>query len=149
MCSVRKSVLRNFAKFTGKHLCQGLFFNKVTSLRLATLLKKRIWHRCFPVHFPVHTISKNTFFIEHLWTTASVCSLVEVRFDISSFVCDLAGNNQLNPFSLQISLQPQGKQVLREINDIHKLQKQPARGVLRKSCKATLLKSHFGMGVLL
>ena len=28
-CSVRKSVLRNFAKFTGKHLCQGLFFNKV------------------------------------------------------------------------------------------------------------------------
>ena len=28
-CSVRKDVLRNFAKFTGKHLCQGLFFNKV------------------------------------------------------------------------------------------------------------------------
>ena len=24
-----KSVLRNFAKFTGKHLCQSLFFNKV------------------------------------------------------------------------------------------------------------------------
>ena len=27
-CSVKKSVLRNFAKFTGKHLCQCLFFNK-------------------------------------------------------------------------------------------------------------------------
>ena len=27
-CSVRKGVLRNFAKFTGKHLCQSLFFNK-------------------------------------------------------------------------------------------------------------------------
>ena len=25
----KKIVLRNFAKFTGKHLCQGLFFNKV------------------------------------------------------------------------------------------------------------------------
>ena len=25
----RKGVLRNFAKFTGKHLCQSLFFNKV------------------------------------------------------------------------------------------------------------------------
>ena len=25
----KKSVLRNFAKFTGKHLCQSLFFNKV------------------------------------------------------------------------------------------------------------------------
>ena len=28
-CSVRKGVLRNFAKFIGKHLCQGLFFNEV------------------------------------------------------------------------------------------------------------------------
>ena len=26
----RKGVLRNFAKFTGKHLCQGLFFKKET-----------------------------------------------------------------------------------------------------------------------
>ena len=29
MCYVRKAVLKNFAKFTGKHLCQSLFFNKV------------------------------------------------------------------------------------------------------------------------
>ena len=28
-CSVRKSVLRNFTKFTGKHLCQSLFLNEV------------------------------------------------------------------------------------------------------------------------
>ena len=28
-CSVKKGVLRNFAKSIGKHLCQGLFFNKV------------------------------------------------------------------------------------------------------------------------
>ena len=34
-----KSVLRNFAKFTGKHLCQTLFLNK------------ELWHRCFPVNF--------------------------------------------------------------------------------------------------
>ena len=25
----KKGVLRNFAKFTGKHLCQSLFFSKV------------------------------------------------------------------------------------------------------------------------
>ena len=25
----KKGVLRNFAKFTGKHLCQSLFFNKL------------------------------------------------------------------------------------------------------------------------
>ena len=30
----KKNVLRNFAKFTGKHLCQSLFFNKVADLRL-------------------------------------------------------------------------------------------------------------------
>ena len=27
-------VLRNFAKFTGKRLCQSLFFNKIAGLRL-------------------------------------------------------------------------------------------------------------------
>ena len=33
-CSGRKGVLRNFAKFTWKHLCQRLFFKKVAGLRL-------------------------------------------------------------------------------------------------------------------
>ena len=47
-CSVRKGVLWNLAKFTGKHLCQSLFFNKV---KPATLLKKRLWYKCFPVNF--------------------------------------------------------------------------------------------------
>ena len=28
----KNGVLRNFAKFTGKHLCQNLFFNKVPGL---------------------------------------------------------------------------------------------------------------------
>ena len=32
-CSERKGVLRNFAKFTEKHLCQSFFFNKVVGLR--------------------------------------------------------------------------------------------------------------------
>ena len=36
----KKSVLRNFTKFTEKHLCQSLLFNKVVGLRPATLLKK-------------------------------------------------------------------------------------------------------------
>ena len=30
----KKGVLKNFADFTGKHLCQRLFFNKVGGLRL-------------------------------------------------------------------------------------------------------------------
>ena len=47
----KKGVLRNFTKFTGKHLFQSLFFNKVAGMRPATLLKKRIWHRYFPVNY--------------------------------------------------------------------------------------------------
>ena len=50
-CSVRKDALRNFAIFTGKYLYQSPFFNKVAGLRPATLLKKRLRHRCFPVNF--------------------------------------------------------------------------------------------------
>ena len=40
-----KGVLRNFAKCTGKHLCQSL------NPRPATSLKKRLWHSCFPANF--------------------------------------------------------------------------------------------------
>ena len=31
-CSVEKGVLKNFIKFTGKHLCQNPFFNKVSGV---------------------------------------------------------------------------------------------------------------------
>ena len=48
---LRKGALRNFAKFTGKHLCQRLLFNKVAGIRPATLLKKRHRRRCFLVNF--------------------------------------------------------------------------------------------------
>ena len=63
-CSVKKGALRNFAKFTGKQLCQSLFFNKVAGLRPATLLKKRLWHRCFPVNFA--KFLRTPFLVEHL-----------------------------------------------------------------------------------
>ena len=38
-CSLKTGALKNFAKFTGKHLCQSLFFNKVGGLRPPVLLK--------------------------------------------------------------------------------------------------------------
>ena len=37
----KKGVLKNSANFTGKHLCQSLFFNKVAGFG----------RRCFPVNF--------------------------------------------------------------------------------------------------
>ena len=39
----KKGVLKNLAKFTGKHLFQSLFFIKVAGLRLETFLKKTPW----------------------------------------------------------------------------------------------------------
>ena len=72
----KKVVLKNFAKITGKHRCWGLFFNKV-----ATLLKKRLKHRFFPVN--------STKFLKHhlpsfwclyclLWTNFTPCSSVSI-----------------------------------------------------------------------
>ena len=47
----KKDVLRNFTKFTGKHLCQSLFFNEVAGLRpLAQVFSCEFFE-----------ISKNTF----------------------------------------------------------------------------------------
>ena len=48
-CSIKLMFLKNFAKFTGKHLCHSLFFNKVAGLRPETLLKERFQHKYFPV----------------------------------------------------------------------------------------------------
>ena len=35
--SVKRDVLKNFSKFTGKHLWQSLFFNKVAGLQVSTV----------------------------------------------------------------------------------------------------------------
>ena len=50
-CSVGEGVLRNYAKFTGNTCARLSFFNKVAGRRPETLLKKRVWHRCFPLNF--------------------------------------------------------------------------------------------------
>ena len=47
----KKDVLKNFTKCTGIRLFQSLFCYEVSSLGYATLLKKILWHSCFPVNF--------------------------------------------------------------------------------------------------
>ena len=71
---INKSVLSNFAKFTRKHLCHSLFFNKVAGLRL---WKERLWRRCF--HAKFFEVSKNTYFIERNTTGWLLLSLWEDR----------------------------------------------------------------------
>ena len=76
----KKGVLRNFAKFTRKHLCQSLLFDKVTGLRLETLLKKRLSHRNF------EEFLRTPFLTEHLrWLLLfflSVSLILSIRFTL-------------------------------------------------------------------
>ena len=60
-CSIKISVLKNFPKFTGKHLCHSLFLNKVAGV--------------FSCEFC--EIFGNFFITEHLWTTASDYCLIQ------------------------------------------------------------------------
>ena len=71
----KKCVLRNFAKFTGKHLSQSLFFNKVADqiFLIENECKTPYWTGTLAQVFSCEfcKISKNTFSTEHLRTTAS------------------------------------------------------------------------------
>ena len=89
MCSVKKvfckkGTLKNFAKLTGKNLCQSFFFNKVAGLKPATLLKKRLWHRWYPVNFA--KFLRRHFFIEIsngcFWTWSTTWK-VECKIKVS------------------------------------------------------------------
>ena len=65
-----KGALRNFAKFTRKHLCQSLFFNKVAGLRP-------------DVSCEFCEIPKNTFITEHLRAAASICEKERYKIQLN------------------------------------------------------------------
>ena len=78
----KNGVFGNCAKFTGKHLCQSLFFNKVAGLKPRTLLKNRLWYRCFPVNFAKFLGSVTGLlvsFLGMLTTLFSFCKSVAVQ----------------------------------------------------------------------
>ena len=69
-CSVRKDILTNFSKFTGKHLYQSLGPEACNFIKIETGSLKlqasgpRLWHKCFPVNFEKFLktpFSQNTF----------------------------------------------------------------------------------------
>ena len=72
---MKKADLRNFAKFTRKHLCQSLHFNKVGGLRaeICNFIEKETLAQVLSSEFC--GIFQNTFFTEHDQETASVDSL--------------------------------------------------------------------------
>ena len=78
-CSVKKEVLKKFAKFSGKHLCQSHFWNKAPGLRAPTLFKKKnTLSQVFSCKFC--GLFQNTFFTEHLWTSTSVIGTMALVF---------------------------------------------------------------------
>ena len=56
----KKVVLKNFAKFTGKHPCQSLFFNKCAGLKRFQMNS-----------YEFYEIFKKSFFTEHLRASTS------------------------------------------------------------------------------
>ena len=72
----KKVVLRNFAKFTGKHLCQSLFFIKVAGFRQLLLsklsqpigLQQRVIEYDLDTQFYIFT----KLILEHFYDTAKV-----------------------------------------------------------------------------
>ena len=71
----QKDVLRNFVKFTWKHLCQSLFFNKVSGLKpqACNFIKKETLAQVFFCEFC--EISKNTFSCRRPLVAASAFSM--------------------------------------------------------------------------
>ena len=73
----KKGVLKNFAKLTGKHLCQSLFLNKAASTAY-NFIKKETLAQVFSCEFC--KIFKNPFLTEHPWTTTSDYITLNLKF---------------------------------------------------------------------
>ena len=115
----KKAVLRNFAKLTGKHLRQSLFFGKVAGLSPATLLKKRLWHSYFSCEYC--EICKNTFSYRIPPVAASVMRL-EMGFcsqNLKSFCCVVRVKG-LNKILDQVILVNKNYQIQQEMKGIIK-----------------------------
>ena len=82
----KKSVLRNFANLTGKHLCQSLFFNKVTGLS--------------PVFVGLssfsHNISTMQFELSMMMSSITVKLVSDKLMPMTLLLCEFAKHNRSN-----------------------------------------------------
>ena len=104
-CSVRKGVFRNFAKFTGKHLCQSLFFNKVAGLSLLQKTSGQLLLKLLIQHLVILGIrnkeASNVANIQrycHIWMKYVLTSIISTSCMIW-FFCYFSHemNNESNP----------------------------------------------------
>ena len=104
-CSIKKRVLENFANLIGKHLCKGLFFNKVGGLR-PTLLKGE-----FPVNFATflrtpfwQNTSRNGFGIFQNIHIRNNSEPVVRRCSVKKVFLEISQNSQKNPCASVLQL---------------------------------------------
>ena len=81
----KKGVLKNFTKFTGKHLCQSLFFNKVAGLGCNFIEKETLAQM---LSCEVCVLFKNTYFYRTTLVAVSASYIRgNVYFGIIAFSC--------------------------------------------------------------
>ena len=84
-CFIKKAVLKHFVIFTGKHLCRGLFFNKVAGHQACNFIKKRLQHRYYLANirkFIRRTILKNISERLHCWKVFCE-NIFQIRSELS------------------------------------------------------------------
>ena len=79
--------------------CARVFFNKVASLRPATLLKKRLWHRGVPVKFA--KFLRTLILTEHLWWLLLNKYFYEIK--VKLFISENLGQIGLASYSITCS----------------------------------------------
>ena len=77
---MKRVVLRNFAKFTGKHLRQSIFFNNPMA---CNFIKKEALAQLFSREFC--KTFKNIFFTEHRMTASEHFKLIDIRIRVTEF----------------------------------------------------------------
>ena len=95
----RIDLLKNFTKFSGKHLCQNLFLNEVPTWRIATLLKQKLRHSCFQEHLFCRTSANGCFWkTNELWIQMVLLKKLliiypkNVKQSIAKKVCSRSAN---------------------------------------------------------
>ena len=102
--SVKKVFFRNFAKFTGKHLCQSLYFNKVAD-PVCNFIKIETLAQVFSCEFC--GISKNNFSYRLPPVAASAaCNFIKKEIPTKMFSCEFGkiSNNRALPDDCFLSL---------------------------------------------
>ena len=93
-CSIKKTILEHFVIFTRKHLCRGLFFNKVSGHQTCNFIKRRLQHIFF---CKCREIYRKTYFIlnnisEWLCCWKVFCENVfQIRSELSKKTCCVKG----------------------------------------------------------